>query len=41
MGDLIWIGNTLLPRVLVFGGAAVCVLVVIAGYVFFTDRADA
>lgn len=39
MGDLIWIGNTLLPRGLVFVVAGVVVLAVITAYVVLTDRA--
>lgn len=39
MGDLIWMGNTLLPRWLVFGGVGLIVLVIIAGWVILTDGA--
>ena len=37
MYDLIWIGNTLLPRGLVFGVAAIVVLVVIGTFTVLTD----
>ena len=37
MGDLIWVGNTLLPRGLVFGVAAIVVLVVIIAFTVLTD----
>ena len=38
MGDLIWIGNTLLPRGLVYGVVGVVVLAVIMGFVVLTDE---
>ena len=37
MGDLIWVGNTLLPRGLVFGVAFIVVLVVVGTFTVLTD----
>lgn len=37
MGDLIWIGNTLYPRGLVFGVAFIIVLVVVGAFTVLTD----
>lgn len=37
MNELIWIGNTLLPRWLVFGAAFVLVVVLVAIFVIATD----
>lgn len=37
MGDLIWIGNTLLPRGLVLGVAFIIVLLVIGTFIALTD----
>jgi len=39
MGDLIWIGNYLIPRGLFFGVVGAAVLAIIVGYVLLTDRA--
>ena len=36
--DLIWIGNTLLPRGVVFGAAAVIALMIIIVFVYITDE---
>ncbi len=38
MGELIWIGNTLLPRGLVWAAVAVVVLIVVGLFVWLTDR---
>ncbi len=37
MGALIWIGNTLLPRGVVYGAAAIIALAVIAIFTILTD----
>ena len=38
MGDLIWVGNYLLPRGLVFGVGFIIVLVVISTFVVLTKE---
>lgn len=37
MYDLIWVGNTLLPRWFVFGGAGMVALLIIGSFVVLTD----
>ena len=38
MLDLIWVGNTLLPRGVGFGAAAVIALTAIIAFVYLTDE---
>jgi hypothetical protein len=38
MGDLIWVGNTLLPRGLVWGVGIIIALVVIGAFTVLTDE---
>lgn len=38
MSDLIWIGNTLLPRWFVFGAIGLVALLCIGAFVILTDR---
>ena len=41
MGDLIWVGNTLLPRGLVWGVGIIIALIVIGAFTVLTDDRSA
>ena len=38
-GDLIWVGNTLYPRGLVYAAAGIVAVLVICGFVYLTRHA--
>ncbi len=38
MGNLIWIGNTLLPRGFVFLAAGILMVILVGLYVYLTDE---